>query len=83
MYLYIVWSVLFVLYLLYKLIFRGAFLREKTGVSRKYTDSMKALAIIGIMLAHVAVQYHGPNYIGPLRPLVVSLGAFGVQVFFF
>lgn len=83
MYLYIGWSILFALYVSYKLFFRGTFLREKNGISRIHTDSMKALAIIGIMLAHVAVQYHGPNYIGPLRPLIVSLGAFGVQVFFF
>lgn len=83
MQLYILWSVLFVLYVLYKLVFRSSFLREEAGISRACTDSMKALAIIGIMLAHVAVQYHGPNYIGPLRPLIASLGAFGVQVFFF
>ena len=83
MQIYVAWSVLFSLYVLYKLLFRDRFLCEEAGVSRIYTDSIKALAIIGIMLAHVAVQYHGPNYIGPLRFLIVGLGAFGVQVFFF
>ena len=81
--LYIAWSVMLALYVGYKLFFSGKYIREEAGISRIRTDSIKALAIISIMLSHVAVQYHDPNYIGPLRHIICGLGALGVQVFFF
>ena len=83
---YVLLAILFVLYMLYKFIFRVQFINNNlssAGIAKEYTNSMKLIAIIGIVLAHIGVQYHGTNYIGYLQMLIVSLGAFGVQIFFF
>lgn len=83
---YVLLAILFVLYMLYKFIFRGQVINNNlssAGIAKEYTNSMKLIAIIGIVLAHIGVQYHGTNYIGYLQMLIVSLGAFGVQIFFF
>lgn len=83
---YVLLAMLFVLYMLYKFIFRGQVINNNlssAGIAQEYTNSMKVIAIIGIVLAHIGVQYHGTNYIGYLQMLIVSLGAFGVQIFFF
>lgn len=72
--------------MLYKFIFRRQVINNNlssAGIAKEYTNSMKLIASIGIVLAHIGVQYHGTNYIGYLQMLIVSLGAFGVQIFFF
>ena len=63
---YVLLAILFVLYMLYKFIFRGQVINNNlssAGIAKEYTNSMKLIAIIGIVLAHIGVQYHGTNYI--------------------